>query len=681
MIALHRPLLASLLVLAACGSDSTSSDDMNGTPGVCALKQNSEACSANSECCSGTCNGTCMTAVGSAPDLGPGSLIIPMDLSYQATGIFQAYGLIHQLLRQGVRVHWIIDRNKTWHAAPCNTVGDTCAWDCGVEGSGVKCAYPTASPDMFATTKVIWDDTGTAARGAALGRHGYRGGPFVIDAADHDKALSIVDVWNDKTKWAANPWATRTTFHVTTVHEATEAFTGTPAKTMIAAPTIAVFADGNEAIATSYLRAAGIPQSNGSEFPSAKCGTSDCGPGTDNPDMLTEQAIMGDLGTCSAPNKDHKNGALFDSAGNPKFCQIMSMHWNVTDRETVQCDGGACPTTQAQCTGQRFTYNGHEVVAEVREFLKHSTHFFAECQAVNAYENTVPNPNWPFLDDPGRDGHFLTTTGTPPPCPAGTCTNSDYQCVQNACGGQACCLPKTTTWLDLPGYEVAAQPASSTVKVLRPDVPYNQLDGAFGTVGGSEPAYNLSSYLGTTYKNNRQVTLLTGPNGPGDQDLWMSGYLDGCEDIDVILLRDGTRHATQPCGGKISYLGGHQYGTSVPLTSGSSSQGTRLFLNALYEAECVTGGAGPVDGDRDGDGVPDSTDANPDDASVCGDSDGNGCDDCASGHFDPSYVCAGGDDAGGGNGGCCDAGARGPGGPLALGGLVLAALLRRRRRA
>jgi hypothetical protein len=30
------------------------------------------------------------------------------------------------------------------------------------------------------------------------------------------------------------------------------------------------------------------------------------------------------------------------------------------------------------------------------------------------------------------------------------------------------------------------------------------------------------------YKNNRQVTLLTGMNGPGDQDLWMTGYLDGC---------------------------------------------------------------------------------------------------------------------------------------------------------
>jgi len=676
MITLHRCLLACLLVLAACGDKQTELvTDGSPSPGQCTLKQNNESCSSNSECCSNTCDGTCKTAAGSAPDLGVGSLIIPMDLSYQATGIFQAYGLIYQLLRQGVRVHWIIDPAKTWHAAPCNTPGDTCAWDCAIEGSGVKCPYPTASPDMFATAKVLWDDTGTNVRGTALSRHGYRGGPFVIDAASHDKALAIIDIWNDRSKWAANPWAMRSVFHVTTVHEATDGFTATAAKTMIAAPTIAVFADGNESIATGYLRAAGIPQSNGSEFPSAKCGASDCGPGTSNPDMLNEVAIMGDLGTCSAPNYNHHNGALFDSAGNPKFCQIMSMHWNVTERETVTCAGGACPTTPAACTGQAFTFNGHEVVAEVREFLQHSTHFFAECQAVNAYENTVPNPNLPFLDDPGRDGHFLTTTGTPPLCPANTCTDSNYQCEAGACGGQACCQPKPGTWQDLPGYEVAAQPATDTVKVLRPDVPYNQLDGAFGTVGGSEPAYNLSTYLNTTYKNNRQVTLLTGPNGPGDQDLWMSGYLDGCGDI--IFRREGGPRAGS-CSGKISYLGGHQYSTNVPLASGSSSQGTRLFLNALFEAECVTGtNGGGGFGDSDGDGVVDGADANPNDPNVCGDSDGNGCDDCASGHFDLEYKCNGG--GGGDGGGCCGASARTPGGPLALAGLVLAALLRRRR--
>ncbi|MFN0245362.1 MAG: hypothetical protein ACKV2T_00555 [Kofleriaceae bacterium] len=573
-----------VVLLAGCGKKTELVPDGIGGDGqaACTVKQNGETCGDGSECCSGICTGTCTTGVDAPPDLRPGSLIIPMDLSYQTIGVFQAYGLIYQLLAHDIRVHWMIETSKTWHAAPCNTPGDECPWDCQIEGSGVKCEYPTARPDFYATTKVIWDDTGVAARDSVLGRHGYRGGPFVIDAADHDRALAIIDAWNDRALWNANPWARRTVFHVTTVHEATDAYTGVAAKTMVRAPSIAVFADGNEPIATGYLRAAGIPQSNGAEFPTQKCNGPNCGPSSPNPDMLTAEAIMGDLGTCNAPNLDHRNGALFDASGKPRFCQLMSMHWGVNDRERVECDGGNCPATQAGCTGQQFTYNGHEVVAEVRAFLEFGTHFFAECQAVNAYENTVPNPNWPYLDDAGRDGHFLTTIGTPPACP---CTNSDYECVATGCNGAPCCLPKPGTWQNLPGFEVAPRPDSDTVRVLRPDVPYNQIDGAFGTTGGSEPAYNLSAYLNTTYKNNRQVTLLTGPNGPGDQDVWMSGYLDGCDDI--ILKQTGTT-AAAACGGKISYLGGHQYSTDVPLSSGSQSQGTRLFLNALFEADCVT---------------------------------------------------------------------------------------------
>jgi hypothetical protein len=68
-----------------------------------------------------------------------GSLIIPMDVSFQDTGMLQAYGLVYQLLDHGITVYWVIDQDKVWHAAPCDTAGDECAWDCAVEGSGVKC--------------------------------------------------------------------------------------------------------------------------------------------------------------------------------------------------------------------------------------------------------------------------------------------------------------------------------------------------------------------------------------------------------------------------------------------------------------------------------------------------------------------------------------------------------------
>ena len=221
-----------------------------------------------------------------------GSLIIPMDLAYQDRGMFQAYGLLFQLLRQGVPVAWVIDPDKTWHAAPCDAAGDTCAWDCAEEGSGTKCPYPTASPDFYAATKVLWDDQGKLAAGTAIAKHGYRGGPFVVDAAHSKTALAIIDAWNDQSLWTASPWAKRTVFQVVSVHEATASFQGQVAKDMAAAPTIAVFSDGNENIATSYLRAAGIPQSNGAEYPADKCDKVACGPGTANPDMLTVKSIM-----------------------------------------------------------------------------------------------------------------------------------------------------------------------------------------------------------------------------------------------------------------------------------------------------------------------------------------------------------------------------------------------------
>ncbi|MFH1809486.1 MAG: hypothetical protein ABIJ09_12125, partial [Pseudomonadota bacterium] len=441
-----------------------------------------------------------------------GSLIVPMDLAYQDHGMFQAYGLVFQLLRQGVEVAWVIEPGKTWHAAPCDTAGDECAWPCA-DASSSRCHYPTASPDFTVNSTVVWDGEGVLQPGAAIAGHGYRGGPFVVAADRASAALAVIDVWNDQAQWTANTWAQRSEFQVVTVHRAAAAFDAFVAKRMVAAPTIAVFADGNEDIATGYLRAAGIPQSNGNEFPTAKCGS--CGAGTPNPDLLTVESIMGEMGTCDAPNTDHKNGELFTADGVPAYCQIMSMHWGVNDRETVKCGGGNCPATQAECQGEPFTYHGHEVVAEVRSFLGYATHFFGECQAVNAYENTIPNPAWPFLDDAGRLGHFLTTTGTPPSCSSGTpCSGLDYdaQCVTAGCDGgtRDCCLPRNAKERGA-GFLIGSQPNAAGVQVLAPAAAYNQLDGAFGTTGGSEPAYNLSTSLGSTYINDLDVTFITGP--------------------------------------------------------------------------------------------------------------------------------------------------------------------------
>jgi hypothetical protein len=592
-----------------------------------------------------------------------GTLIIPTDLAYQSEGLYQAYGLLYQLLAGDVTVAWVIDPDKTWHQEPCDDAGNECAWDCAEEGSGVKCDYPTASPDFFAAAEVVWSDVGDPA-GTVITNHGYRGGPFVVDASQRDAAIAIIDEWNQDTG--------RTAFSVVTVHEATAEFTGYVRKTMVAAPTIAVFSDGNEDIATAYLRAAGIPQSNGNDFPAAKCGNNPgtCGPGSANPDMLTVPSVAGDMGTCDNPSSNHRNGALFNTDGTPAYCQIMSMHWNVADRETVECGGGECPATPEECAGVPITYHGHEVVAEVRSFLAWPTHFFAECQAVNAYENTLPNPDWPYLDDDDRMGHFLTTTGTPPSCPCNPGPDEgDFTCVIDGCGpGVDCCLPSDLKERGA-GFMIADSP--DPYVVLRPEVAYMQFDGFFAPEGGSEPAYNLSTYLGTEYINDQDVTFITAETGPGVQDVWMTGYLDGACDIDTdpIIEHPGpTKGAAGECQGKISYLGGHSY---------KDKAGQRLFLNALFEADCVTNSNWPgtdpdppdPDDDFDNDGVPNGEDPFPDDPNQCGDADDDGCDDCA-----PAGTC---EEGGGAAGGCCQTGTPDP---LALLVVVVALLGFRRRR-
>ena len=100
---------------------------------------------------------------------------------------------------------------------------------------------PHGKPRLLRGDKSDLGRRGSPIEGDVITNHGYRGGPFVIDAADRDAALAIVDVWNDPATWATETWADRTVFNVVTVHEATAEFVGYVRKTMVAAPTIAVF--------------------------------------------------------------------------------------------------------------------------------------------------------------------------------------------------------------------------------------------------------------------------------------------------------------------------------------------------------------------------------------------------------------------------------------------------------
>lgn len=405
-----------------------------------------------------------------------GSLIIPMDVDFQNAGMLRAFGLLYRLLLAGVPVNWVVLPGKTLYT-----------------GTTANPASPGNSVDFVASAT----DTRT---GATITNHGYRGGPFVIDAADRTAALAVITPFT-----TANPNVA--------VHSATAAFIAPVSRVLVNAPNIGINADGNENIAFGYLNAAGIPDSKGQAWPGAKQASY---PGF--PDIMTPEQVAGPT------TSSHSDGSLFGPTGLPRYCQLMSMHWTV--------DRSAAP---------------EETLAEMKQFLTFPTHLFAECQAVNQIEDSV-------------NGHFVSTdNGTGEPIKSIACFKT-------------------------PDNGLCAAPQPTTVKLLRSDLPFAQFDGAFKTVGGSEPAYGLSP--GSTYYSKGIVMMQAATATDfGQADLWMTGVAGGgCNIIEG-----------QTCAnfGKVSYLGGHSYTTATPILSNPTSQGTRLFLNSLFEAACTTSDGQP----------------------------------------------------------------------------------------
>ena len=204
-----------------------------------------------------------------------GSLIIPMDTTYQNAGTLKAFGLLDRLLRAGVPVSWAIKAAKTQGAA-----------DFIASGTNLQ-------------------------TGATITNHGYRAGPFIIDSADRAAALPIITAWQ--------------LTNVTAVHDMS-AFSADVRKTLAAAPRLAVFVDGNEDIAFRYLNAAGIQDSTGKAWPNGRLNNYAA-----YPDVLQPAAIRGPVIGGAA------DGALNRADGTPAYCQVTSMHYaSPADEEVVR---------------------------------------------------------------------------------------------------------------------------------------------------------------------------------------------------------------------------------------------------------------------------------------------------------------------------------------------------------
>ncbi len=221
-------------------------------------------------------------ALATATTFNPGSLIIPMDVDYQNSGMLRAFGLLYQLLHADIPVSWCVLDNKSLYT------GST--------------QFPTsqaAGNSVDFTTSAV-----NVVTNAVITNHGYRGGPFVIDVSNAAAALPIITQWN------AAPMMGPMNAAVT-VHKTTASFVGPVSRQLLNAPNIGINNDGNAPIAIGYLNAAGIPDSTGAQFTQ------------NSPDVLTPTQVAGPSYTIN------NDGALFGKNGYPVYCQFMSMHWDV----------------------------------------------------------------------------------------------------------------------------------------------------------------------------------------------------------------------------------------------------------------------------------------------------------------------------------------------------------------
>lgn len=155
-------------------------------------------------------------------NFGVGTLIIPMDTAYQNLGMYRAYGLVYRLLSNEIPVKWAIQSGKPFNGTD----------------------FTTSATDFQS--------------GTIITSHNYSGGPFIIDSAFAAAAAPFITAWQ-----VANPNVK--------VHVATAPFSADIAATMQRAPRIAVEA-ANSGIVTTYLNAAGIPDSNGNLWSAASPG-------------------------------------------------------------------------------------------------------------------------------------------------------------------------------------------------------------------------------------------------------------------------------------------------------------------------------------------------------------------------------------------------------------------------
>lgn len=488
-----------------------------------------------------------------------GSLIIPMDLTYQDHGMLQAFGLLHQLLAHGVPVYRIIDPLKV-SSEVCDSTPQGCWWDCEAMWNEGPCPYPTFSPDLVATARVLWDDRGLLLPGAALPYHGYRGGPFLIHADDAAAAVPVIEAWNDPSRWTDEPWAARSGFSVVSVHELTMSVNVSVGLELRRAPRMAILADSREDRFARVLRAAGLRQTDGAEFEATLCAPGACGPGTARPDFLSPDSLLTLREGCVRSFTPDLGSVLLDIHGNPRYALLAAGGWTVARRDAITCgDGGPCATTRLEdplgplyCFDEPILEHGHQLLAHLSRFHGYGGSLLFMGEAAYAVENAVASYGPPVLDV-GQVGHYLTDFARWPGCPC----QAGSTCVPDGCPHpyqpfQDCCIPDDPL-LRQAGISPGAVP-DAPLSVSRPGHPVFQFDGALAPTTGPLSWMHAGAADATVRFQNGAHLAARG----------------------VALLSISNE--------RVTLLGDFDPGVALPVSANPDTQIARLLLDALFAA-------------------------------------------------------------------------------------------------
>ncbi|MCY1077206.1 PilC/PilY family type IV pilus protein [Archangium lansingense] len=319
-----------------------------------------------------------------------GSLIIPMQRAYQTQcGAVAAYGLIYRLLQQKVTIYWAVEATKSSHHR-CKNLSDDAKY---LDGCDMIVAKEGGRPvsllknssgtfvDDFDTFDTQSNPNSTGEKAFKVddkvNRLRYMGGPFIIEAAEANKAMELLRTHADFAKFRGAEGGMDCTpgsaFNVR-VHRANNAFLAPIARLMNEVPPPIALVKGSGSAVTileGYLKNAGL------DFPGAA--------GTFESHGKIYDVLDQDTDLVSSPThpKSKLNFAPNPTAPTKTYYKVMwAPHWEGTHGTKLQ-----------------------SALSNIAHFTNLGNSSFNECASLQTYEDGY------LPGDTGRPGYLYVGNG------------------------------------------------------------------------------------------------------------------------------------------------------------------------------------------------------------------------------------------------------------------------------